>query len=80
MFAVLVASVIIGSLLGEFARGISSIAWLGKIFEVGISTFDINLKIFVLTLGFQIRICVAEIIMIIIGLLFYPKLKTAVLG
>lgn len=80
MFAVLVASVVVGSLLGDFARSVSSIVWLGKIFEIGISTFDINLKIFVITLGFQMRICVSEILMIIVGLLCYPKLAKLLFG
>ena len=80
MFAVLVASVVVGSLLGDFARGVSSIVWLGKIFEIGISTFDLNLKIFVITLGFQMRICVSEVIMIIVGLICYPKLAKLLFG
>ena len=73
MFATLLAAVVIGSLIGDFARGITSLAWLGKIFDIGISTFDLNLKIFVITLGFRINICVSEILMIIVGLLCYPK-------
>lgn len=80
MSAVLVASVVVGSLLGDFARTISAITWLGKIFEFGISTFDLNLKIFVITIGFQVHICVSEILMIIVGLLCYPKLAKVVLG
>ena len=75
MFAVLTASVVVGSLLGDFARTVSSIEWMGKIFEVGIDAFTLNLKVFQITLGFKIRICVSEIIMIILGLMFYPKLK-----
>lgn len=80
MFAVLLAAIVIGSLLGDFARGISSISWLGKIFEIGFSTFDLNLKIFVITLGFQIRVCVSEILMVIIGLVCYPKLAKLLFG
>ena len=80
MFAVLLASVIVGSLIGDFARTVSSIEWLGKTFEVGISTFDLNLKIFVITLGFQIKVCVSEILMIIIGLICYPKLAKLLFG
>ena len=66
MFAVLTASVVVGSLLGDFARTVSSIEWMGKIFEVGIDAFTLNLKVFQITLGFKIRICVSEIIMIIL--------------
>ncbi|MBE6875607.1 MAG: DUF4321 domain-containing protein [Ruminococcus sp.] len=77
MFAVLLASVVVGSLIGDFSRSVSSIVWLGKIFEVGIDAFTLNLKIFEITLGFQIHICVSEILMIIVGLMCYPKLKGA---
>jgi len=80
MFAVLLASVVIGSLLGDFARSVERIAWLGKIFEFGISTFDLNLKIFVITIGFQIKLCVSEILMIIVGLICYPKLAKLLFG
>ncbi len=80
MFATLLAAVVIGSLIGDFARGITSLAWLGKIFDIGISTFDLNLKIFVITLGFRINICVSEILMIIVGLLCYPKLSKMLFG
>ena len=80
MFAVLLAAVVVGSLIGDFARGVASLSWLGKIFDIGISTFDLNLKIFVITLGFQIHVCVSEILMIIIGLLCYPKLSKMLFG
>ena len=80
MFATLLAAVVIGSLIGDFARGITSLALLGKIFDIGISTFDLNLKIFVITLGFRINICVSEILMIIVGLLCYPKLSKMLFG
>ena len=80
MFAVLLASVVVGSLIGDFARTVSSIEWLGKIFEVGISAFTLNLKVFEITLGFQFHVCAAEIIMIIVGLVCYPKLAKALFG
>ncbi len=77
MFAVLLASVVIGSLIGDFSRGVSSMEWLGKIFDVGIDAFTLNLKIFQITLGFRVHVCVSEILMIIVGLICYPKLKGA---
>ncbi|MBR1555755.1 MAG: DUF4321 domain-containing protein [Oscillospiraceae bacterium] len=77
MFAVLLAAVVVGSLLGDFSRTVSSIEWMGKTFEVGIDAFTLNLKIFQVTLGFQIHVCVSEILMIIVGLICYPKLRNA---
>ncbi len=80
MFAILLAAVVVGNLLGDFASGVSSIAWLGKTFDIGFSTFDLNLKIFVITLGFHIHVCVSEILMIIIGLICYPKMAKLLFG
>ena len=73
MFAILLAAVVVGNLLGDFA-------WLGKTFDIGFSTFDLNLKIFVITLGFHIHVCVSEILMIIIGLICYPKMAKLLFG
>ncbi|MDE5754057.1 MAG: DUF4321 domain-containing protein [Oscillospiraceae bacterium] len=80
MFAVLLAAVILGSLIGDFARTIGGIEWLGRTFDVGVSTFDLNLKVFVVTLGFQIHVSVAEIIMILVGILCYPKIAKVLFG
>ena len=80
MFAVLLAAVIVGSLIGDFARTIGGIEWLGRTFDVGVSTFDLNLKVFVVTLGFQIHVSVAEIIMILVGILCYPKIAKVLFG
>ncbi len=77
MFAILLASVVVGSLIGDFSKGVSSIRWLGEVFDVGIPAFTLNLKIFQITLGFQIHVCASEILMIIVGLTCYPKLKGA---
>ncbi|MDE5768090.1 MAG: DUF4321 domain-containing protein [Oscillospiraceae bacterium] len=73
MFAILLAAVILGSLIGDFARTIGGIEWIGRTFEVGIPTFSLNLKVFIITLGFQVHVSVAEIVMILIGILTYPK-------
>ncbi|MDE6004730.1 MAG: DUF4321 domain-containing protein [Oscillospiraceae bacterium] len=73
MFALLLAAVILGSLIGDFSRTIGGIEWLGRSFDIGVPTFDLNLKIFVITLGFEIHVTVSEIIMILVGILSYPK-------
>lgn len=75
MFAILLAAVILGSLIGDFARTIGGIEWIGRTFEIGIPTFTLNLKVFIITLGFQVHVSVAEIVMILVGLLTYPKAK-----
>lgn len=80
MFALLLAAVIIGSLIGDFARSIGGIEWLGRTFDIGIPAFDLNLKVFVVTFGFQIHVSVAEIVMILVGILSYPKVAKILFG
>lgn len=80
VFALLLAAVILGSLIGDFSRTIGGIEWLGKTFDIGFSTFDLDLKIFIITLGFQIRVTVSEIIMILVGILCYPKVAKILFG
>jgi hypothetical protein len=75
MIALLLASVFLGSLIGELACNVEGISWLGKTYEIGISTFELNLTMIVLTFGCTIRICVAEILLILISLLVFPKLS-----
>lgn len=74
MVTMLFVAVFLGSLIGEMSVGHENIAWLGKTYDIGISTFDLNLKVIVLTLGCQFQICIAQILLIVVVLIAYPKL------
>lgn len=80
MFALVVIAIFIGSVLGELSLGIPGIEWLGKSYELGISTFDLDLHLCVLTFGLHIKVCFAEVLMLLIGLLCYPKLSKFIFG
>ncbi|MBQ4464492.1 MAG: DUF4321 domain-containing protein [Oscillospiraceae bacterium] len=80
MFTLIMISVFLGNFIGELAAGLPGIEWLGKEYTIGFSTFDLDLQLFVLTLGLQIKVCICEIIFILISLLCYNKLAKLVIG
>ncbi|MBQ7013764.1 MAG: DUF4321 domain-containing protein [Oscillospiraceae bacterium] len=76
MIALILASVFLGSMIGELTLGVESLAWLGKSYEIGISTFDLNLKLMTLTFGCHFQVCIAEVLLVLISLLAFPKLSS----
>ena len=56
------------------------IEWLGKDYSVGFSTFDLDLHLFVLTLGLQIKVNICEIFLMLVALLCYNKLAKLIFG
>ena len=80
MFALVMIAMFIGSLPGELSMEAEGLDWLGKNYEVGISTFELNLQLCVLTFGLQIKICIAQILLLLAALLGYPKLAKLIFG
>ncbi len=80
MFALIMISVFLGSFLGELARTVPAIELLGREYTVGFSTTELDLHLCVLTIGFQIKVCICEILLILISLLCYNKLVKLVIG
>lgn len=80
MTALVLMAVITGSFLGEVARGFEPIAWFGKIYEVGFDTFTTHLQFMDITLGAQIHVCIAQMVLLLIALLCYPKLKALIIS
>ncbi len=78
MVTLLFVAVFLGSLIGEVAMKVEDLLWLGRTYDIGISTFDLDLKVIVLTLGCQFRICIAQVILILCALLSYPKMSKAI--
>ncbi len=77
MVTLLFVAVFLGSLIGEISVGHENVAWLGKTYDIGISTFDLDLKVIVLTLGCQFQICIAQVLLVLAVLISYPKLSQA---
>lgn len=80
MFALIMSAVFLGSFFGELALDAPGIEWLGKEYSIGFSTFDLNLQLFNLTLGLEIKVCICEIFLMLIALLCYNKLAKLIFG
>lgn len=78
MVTLLLCAVFLGTLIGEASANSEGFAWLARSFDVGVSPFDLDLKVIVLTFGCEFRICVAQVFMILIALIAYPKLAAAI--
>lgn len=66
----LVAGIILGALLADWARGIEGLSWLAAGTTIGLSPDKpmlLDLKIIRLAFGFELGINVAQIIMVILG-------------
>ncbi len=74
MIGMIFISVFLGNMIGEMAAGTTSFAWLGKSYQIGISTTEIDLHIIILTFGLQVKVCIAEVILLLVTLLTYSKL------
>ena len=80
MFALVMSGIFIGNMIGSIAVNTESLNWLGKTYEIGFSTFELNLQLCVFTLGLQFRVCIAEVLLVLTALLSYPKLSKMIFG
>ncbi len=78
MIVLLIAAIFLGGLIGETTATLAGLEWLGKTYSVGISTCELNLRVITLTFGLQLQICIAEVLMILVALLSYPKLSSMI--
>ena len=65
----MIIAVFIGNLLGDLAAGHSSLAWLGKTYQFGVPTFQLDLKI--------LKFSAAQVIMITAAVLAYPRVSNS---
>lgn len=72
LFLLLLAGIVIGGLIGNWAAGVSGLSWLayGQTFGLT-SPIVLDLGIVVLTFGLSIKITVAGILGILIAILIY---------
>ena len=70
----ILAGLVIGGLIGNFASGINGLSWLAYGEEFGLrDPIVLDLNVITLTLGLTIRINIASIIGVIISLIVYRK-------
>ncbi|MBR3628916.1 MAG: DUF4321 domain-containing protein [Oscillospiraceae bacterium] len=78
MFALVMIAVFIGALVGDLTSTLPGLEWLGEGYEIGVSTFDLDIHLMVLTFGLKMKFCIAEVIFLLIALLCFPKLSKLV--
>ncbi len=70
----ILAGIVVGGLIGEFASGVDFLWWLGYGKNFGLTEpLILDLSIITLTLGAQFKINIASIIGIAIALFIYRK-------
>ena len=75
MFIFILCGLVIGGLLGDLASNVNGLWWLGYGQEFGISSpFVLNLSILTLTFALTIKINIASIIGMAIGIFIYRKM------
>lgn len=74
LIAMLLAAIFIGSLIGESAATSVVGPYISKEYSLGLSTFDLDMKVLVITFGLSIHICIAQIVLILLVLFTYPKI------
>ena len=80
LVALVIVSLLLGNVLGQYCLGLSEIRWMGETYDIGFSTFDMDLIIMTITLGARIKVCIAQALVLLIGLLCYPKLNKLIFG
>ena len=75
MLIFILCGLVIGGLLGDLASNVNGLWWLGYGQEFGITNpFILNLSILTLTFAFTIKINIASIIGMAIGIFIYRKI------
>ena len=70
----ILAGLVIGGLIGDFASSINGLSWLSYGEEFGLrDPIVLDLNVLTLTLGLTIKINIASIIGVIISLIVYRK-------
>lgn len=72
LFLLLLAGVVLGGFIGELAKGVPALSWLGYGQSFGIDDpIVLNLGVMVITFGLSIKITMASIIGVILSIIIY---------
>lgn len=75
LLALIIAGMVIGGVLGDYAGSYRDFEILKKGFEIGLSQpFRLNLGVIDFTLGFMIRVNIASALGILAGIFIYKKI------
>lgn len=71
----IVASVVLGALIGVLTKDIGFLSWLGYSKSIGINTVHIDLSVLQLDFGLQIGINVAQVLLLGASIPLYRKIR-----
>lgn len=75
LLLVILSGIVLGGCLGQLCENVSFLSWLNYGQEFGLSSPGVlDLGIMILTFGLTIKITIASIIGIVLGILIYKKL------
>ena len=78
LILLLVAGAVVGSLIASATDGMEALGWLAYSHEFSVSPFTLNLIITKITFGIEFGMSIAQLIMMIVAVAVYPKLKKVV--
>ncbi|MBU9728240.1 MULTISPECIES: DUF4321 domain-containing protein [Diplocloster] len=71
-FLLILAGIVLGGFIGSLTEGVSFLSWLNYGQQFGLdSPIILNLGILVITFGLHIKITIASIIGVILGIIIY---------
>ena len=71
-FLLILAEIVLGGFIGSLTEGVSFLSWLNYGQQFGLdSPIILNLGILVITFGLHIKITIASIIGVILGIIIY---------
>lgn len=74
-FLIVLSGIVLGGFIGYLARNIGFLSWLNYGQDFGLNNpIELDLGILVLTFGLRIKITIASIIGVVIGIIIYKKL------
>lgn len=75
LLLVILSGIVLGGCIGHFCKDVSFLSWLNYGQEFGLdSPLVLNMGIMVLTFALKIKITIASIIGILVGIIIYKKL------
>lgn len=74
-FLIVLSGIVLGGFLGYLARNIGFLSWLNYGQEFGLTNpIELDLGILVLTFALRVKITIASIIGVVIGIIIYKRL------
>lgn len=74
LIVLLLLAVVLGSVIGTAAQGVSFLSWLGMSTGFGLEPVTLDLSVLQLTFGLSFRVNVAQAILLLAAILGYTRI------